>query len=118
MERELDRLEEVGLVDDATFARAVAEHQMRVRRAGRRAVVSALAAKGVSRGTIEETLASLGGDEEERAEALALERARGLAGVRPEKAYARLVGLLQRRGYDGSIARAAARWALRSSEEA
>lgn len=114
---ELDRLEAVGLLDDESFARAVAEHQVKVRRAGRRAVFSALAAKGVDRTTIEETLASLGGDEEGRAEELALTRARGLAGLPPEKAYARLVGLLQRRGYDGSVARSAARSAvLRSSE--
>jgi regulatory protein len=89
-----------------------------VRRAGRRAVFSALAAKGVDRGTIEETLASLGEDEEGRAEELAHQRARAFAGLPPEKAYARLVGLLQRRGYDGPVARSAARSALmRSSED-
>jgi regulatory protein len=115
---ELDRLEAVGLLDDESFARSVAEHQMSVRRAGRRAVLSALVAKGVDRGTIEETLASVGGDEAVRAEELARERARRLAGLPPEKAYARLVGLLQRRGYDGSVARSAARSAvLRSSDD-
>jgi regulatory protein len=115
---EVDRLEAVGLLDDGSFARAVAEHQVKVRKAGRRAVFSALAAKGVDRETIEETLASLGGDEEVRAGELALDRARGLAGLPPEKAFARLVGLLQRRGYDGAVARSAARSAiLRSSEE-
>ncbi|HJS26342.1 MAG TPA: regulatory protein RecX [Actinomycetota bacterium] len=114
---ELDRLEAVGLVDDESFARAVAEHQVKVRRAGRRAVSSALAAKGVDRGTIEETLASLGGNDEGRAEELALERARRLSGLPPEKAYARLVGLLQRRGYDGSVARSAARSAILRSTD-
>jgi regulatory protein len=114
---ELDRLEAVGLVDDEGFARAVADHQVKVRRAGRRAVFSALAAKGVDRGTIEETLASLGPDEEGRAEEFAVERARRLASLPPEKAYARLVGLLQRRGYDGSVARSAARSALQRSSE-
>ena len=118
MREELDRLEAVGLLDDASFARAVAEHQVKVRHAGRRAVFSALAAKGLDRGTIEETLASLGGDDAVRAEELARERARRLAGLPPEKAYARLVGLLQRRGYDGSVARSAARSAVsRSSED-
>ena len=118
MREELDRLETVGLLDDASFARAVAEHQVKVRHAGRRAVFSALSAKGVDRGTIEETLASLDGDEEGRAEEFALERARRLAGLPPEKAYGRLVGLLQRRGYDGSVARSAARSAvLRTSDD-
>jgi regulatory protein len=114
---ELDRLEAVGLLDDASFARAVAEHQVKARHAGHRVVFSALAAKGVDRGTIEETLASLGGDEEMRAEELARERAGRLAGLPPEKAFARLVGLLQRRGYDGSVARSAARSALLRSSE-
>lgn len=119
VEQELDRLEAVGLVDDESFARAVAEHQLKVRRAGRRAVVSALMAKGVSRVTIEQTLASLAQDEDGRAEELATQRARSMGGLPPEKAYARLVGLLQRRGYEGSVARAAARSALlRTSEGA
>jgi regulatory protein len=117
VQEELERLEAVGLVDDESFARAVAEHQVKVRRAGRRAVVSALAAKGVARRTIEETLASLGGDEEDRAEALARDRARALANLPSEEAYLRLVGLLQRRGYDGLVARSAARSALQASEE-
>jgi regulatory protein len=117
VQEELDRLEAVGLVDDRSFARAVAEHQVKVRRAGRRAVFSALAAKGVDRGTIEETLASLGGDEEGRAEALALERARALANLPSEKAYLRLVGLLQRRGFDDSVARSAARVALHQASQ-
>ena len=96
---ELDRLEAVGLLDDASFARAVAEHQVKVRHAGRRAVFSALAARG-----------STGGPSRRRSRRsaatrrcgprLARERARRLAGLPPEKAYARLVGLLQRRGYD------------------
>lgn len=115
---ELERLEAVGLLDDESFALAVAEHQVKVRHAGRRAVFSALAAKGVDRGTIEETLASLDEDEEGRATELAHQRARALASLPPEKAYARLVGFLQRRGYDGSVARSAARSAvLRPSDD-
>jgi regulatory protein len=119
IQEELERLEAVGLVDDESFARAVAEHQVKVRRAGRRAVAAALAAKGVPRATIDETLASLPRDEEGRAESLASERARSLSALPPEKAYPRLVGFLQRRGYDGTVARSAARSALlRPSDEA
>lgn len=115
VEAELVRLEEVGLVDDRAFATELAQHHLSVRRSGRRAVESALAAKGVPRGTIEETLADLEGgeDEAERALALALERVTRLRGVAPEAAFARLVSFLARRGYDGGTARAAARAALR-----
>lgn len=112
VEAELDRLEAVGLLDDRAFARTVAEHHLGARRSGRRAVASALAAKGVARATIEETLAELVGDEAERARALAAQRARRLGGLPPQVAFGRLVALLGRRGYDGSTAREAARAAL------
>ena len=43
----LGRLERVGLIDDEAFARQIAEYQFASRRAGRRAVTSALLAKGI-----------------------------------------------------------------------
>jgi len=114
VEAELERLEEVGLVDDRAFAHELAEHQLKVKRSGRRAVSSALAAKGVSRATIEQTLTELteGESEADRALTLASDRARRLRGLAPEVAFGRLVSFLARRGYDGGVARAAARSAL------
>jgi regulatory protein len=113
VEAELARLEDVGLVDDDAFARELALHHLTVRRSGRRAVASALAAKGVARGTIERTLADLAGeDESDRALTLASERARRLRNLAPEVAFGRLVSFLARRGYDGPTARTAARRAL------
>jgi regulatory protein len=109
---ELDRLEEVGLLDDGAFARELAEHHLTVRRSGRRAVAGALASKGVSRETIEQTLAGLDEDESVRALEVATDRARRLTRLRPEVAYGRLVSFLARRGYDGGISREAARAAL------
>lgn len=115
VEAELTRLEEVGLIDDVAFAHELAQHHLSVRRSGRRAVESALAAKGVARGTIEQTLVALdsGPDEADRALALASDRARRLRGLAPEVAFSRLVAFLGRRGYDGGTAREAARAALR-----
>lgn len=113
VECELERLEEVGLVDDDAFARDIVRHHLTVRRSGRRAVARALAAKRVPTSTIEAALAELTGEEEdERAESLARDRAASLSGIGPEKAYGRLVGFLARRGYDGPTARHAARVAL------
>jgi len=114
VEAELLRLEEVGLLDDGAFARELAQHHLSVRRSGRRAVVSALAAKGVGRATIDRTLAELDpeGLESDRALELAADRARRLRGLAPEVAFGRLVSLLARRGYDGATARSAARAAL------
>ena len=108
---ELDRLEEVGLLDDGAFARELADH-LTVRGSARRAVAAALASKGVSRQTIEQTLAGLEGHESVRALEVATERARRLTSLRPEVAYGRLVSFLGRRGYDGGVSREAARAAL------
>ena len=109
---ELERLESVGLIDDEQFAREYAEQQLGNRLAGRRAVRSALAAKGVDRGSVELVLAEAGGDETLRAEELARGRAPRFAGLPPEKAYARLVSFLMRRGHEPETARRAARAAL------
>lgn len=112
VEDELTRLEEVGLLDDGAFARELAEHHLTVRGSGRRAVAGALAAKGVSRETIEDTLAGLQDDETDRAVEVARDRARRLTTLGPEAAYGRLVSYLARRGFDGSTSRRAARVAL------
>lgn len=109
---ELERLEEVGLLDDGAFARELADHHLTVRGSARRAVAGALASKGVSRETIDRTLAGLEQDESVRALEVATERARRLRSLRPEAAYGRLVSFLARRGYDGGTSREAARAAL------
>ena len=109
---ELDRLEEVGLLDDGAFARELSDHHMTVRGSSRRAVAAALASKGVSRETIDQTLAGMEEDESVRALEVAADRARRLTSLRPEAAYGRLVSFLARRGYDSGISREAARAAL------
>ena len=109
---ELERLEAVGLVDDERFAREFTEHQLGVRHAGRRAVISGLVAKGIDRTTVERTLAEASGDDASRANDLARARASRLRDLPPEKAYARLFAFLVRRGHDAEIARSAARRAI------
>ena len=112
MEDVLERLERVGLIDDAAFAAQVAEHAFGVKRSGRRAVASTLAAAGVSREVIENALSQEGETEETRADALAASRAPRLRSLEPAKAFARLTSLLVRRGYSPEMARGAARHAL------
>lgn len=113
VERELERLEAVGLIDDEDFARQAAEHELTVRRSGRRAVTSRLAARGVGRETIERTLTDLAaGDEEDRALELARARITRLGALDSQAAYRRLVPFLQRRGYAAGVAHRAASRAL------
>jgi len=112
VEDELARLEAVGLVDDERFAEEFVEHAVGRRLEGRRSVTSSLVAKGIDRGTIERTLEGVGTDDETRAVELAKLRAGRLRSVPPDAAYRRLVSFLARRGYDGGVARRAARLAL------
>jgi regulatory protein len=109
---EIDRLEQVGLADDEAFARDVARHAFGRGGKGRRAVASALAAKGVSGDVAALVLDEAPGDEEERALEVALARATRVSGVEPQKAFQRLSSLLMRRGFAPDVSRAAARKAL------
>ena len=114
----LAMLERVGLVDDADFARQLAEQQFVHKRAGRRAVTSALIAKGIAPDLIEAVVAEAPDDEEARAEELARSKALRMGSVDAAKAFNRLFGLLMRRGYAPQVARQAARRALGVGEDA
>jgi regulatory protein len=108
----LVRLERVGLVDDEAFARQFAEHRFGSRKEGSRAVMQGLRAAGIASGLAEAIARDAPGDDEERAADLASSRVSRLAGVPPDKAFARLSSLLMRRGYGPEIARSAAGKAL------
>ena len=113
VEPELDRLAAVGLVDDEDFARRLLEHEIGNRKSGARAVRARLLAKGVDRDLVERTLTLVpSGTEFERALERAASRVARTRSLAPEKAFARLVGELMRRGYDASVAREAVAKAL------
>jgi regulatory protein len=109
---ELTRLEDVGLLDDAAFARAVVESRMGNRGESRRAVAGKLAQAGIASDVAFEALDGAVDGEQERADRLAETRAPKLAGLEPQAAFQRLNGFLARRGYAADVARAAARRAL------
>jgi regulatory protein len=118
VEAELVRLEAVGLIDDEAFARQAVEHEVLVRRSGRRAIASRLGSRGLDRDTVDRALAEFGTDDEEtRVVELARSRTSRLAGLPAEKAFARLVSFLARRGYAPDLARRAARTALAVADE-
>jgi len=109
---ELDRLLQVGLIDDEAFARAVVEHSFTTKKEGRRVVAGRLMSAGISPETAAAVLAEAVGGEEERADALAAAKAARLSGLQPDAAYRRLYGILARRGYAPDLAGRAARRAL------
>ena len=109
---ELDRLQQVGLVDDEAFARVVVEHSFTTRREGRRVVAGRLISAGIAPDIVEAALDPVVGGEEERADALAVAKAAKLPSLPPDAAYRRLYGMLARRGYAPDVAGRAARRAL------
>ncbi len=103
--RVLDRLAEVGLIDDAAFA----EEWVRSRRAnsgkGKRALVAELRTKGVDADVIAETLDGVdAGEWRVQAERLVATRLRRENLDDEAKVTRRLVGMLARRGYSQTMA--------------
>ena len=99
IESVLDRFEEVGLVDDATFAGLWVEGQQR-RMKSTRALRQELRLKGVDSEVIDEALAETADDADYQAAlALAQKKMRSMGGLEPHVRYRRLAGALARRGF-------------------
>ena len=103
-ERVLDRLTEVGLVDDAAYADAWVRSRHSGRGLARRALAHELRDRGVAAETVAEAVEHLGDDEElETARALVARRLPGTRGLAPEARARRLAGLLARKGYPAGL---------------
>ncbi len=105
--RLLDRFEEVGLVDDAAFARSWVESRQRGRGLARRALAHELRTKGVDNETAREALEAVDPDDErETARRLVRRKLPSLARHERPVAQRRLIGMLARKGYSAGVARA------------
>ncbi|WP_307828031.1 regulatory protein RecX [Nocardioides sp. SYSU D00038] len=105
--RLLDRFEEVGLVDDAQFARSWVDQRgaTAARGLASRALAQELRRKGVADEVTREVLDEVDpAAEETAARALVRKKLRGLAGVDDVAATRRLVGMLARKGYSTGLA--------------
>ncbi len=101
----LDRLVEVGLVDDATFARAWVDSRHAGRGLARRALSHELRARGISDDIVENAVAPIDFDQEEvTARRLLARRLPATAGLPEEVRVRRLAGLLARKGYPPGMA--------------
>ncbi|MEU4480105.1 regulatory protein RecX [Micromonospora sp. NPDC023966] len=111
-EQVLDRYDEVGLVDDAAFARAWVSSRHTGRGLARRALANELRQRGVDGEVASEALDEL--DEETEAEtarALVERKLRSSRGE-PDAVFRRLVGMLARKGYPAGVAIRAVKDAL------
>ena len=103
--RLLDRFEEVGLVDDAAFARDWVEQRQSGRGLAKRALAQELRRKGVDDETAREALDEIDPDDElEVARALVRAKLRSVRGLDRDKAVRRLVGVLARKGHSAGVA--------------
>jgi regulatory protein len=109
-ERLLERFSEVGLVDDAAFARSWVESRQRSRGLARRALAQELRRKGVDEQTARAALEEVDPDDEaETARELVRKKLRAMRGLDRTTATRRLVGMLGRKGYPPGVAFAVVR---------
>lgn len=114
----LDRMEDVGLVDDTAFATdLVAREQSRKGLAGR-ALAQQLRSKGIDDETTRAVLEELDRDaEEEMARDLVEKRLSRLHGLDPQVQARRLAGFLARKGYSGELSSRIIREAIANADE-
>ena len=100
----LDRLQEVGLVNDASFAVDWVSSRQQRRHLSRRLLRRELQAKGVERRHIDSALDQVDRNAElTSARDLVDRKLASMSGVAREVQYRRLAGMLSRRGFDSAI---------------
>jgi len=101
----LDRLTEVGLVDDLAFTEVYVRSKQASRRLSRSALARELETKGVAKDTVADVLGRVSdAEEEDRARQLIRSRLTRLDGLDRQVKVRRLAGLLARKGYPSRIA--------------
>jgi regulatory protein len=109
----LDRFTEVGLIDDAAYARAWVSSRQAGRGLARRALSAELRAKGIEPEIAAEAVEAVGDDDEREAARRLVDRKVGaMRRLDRPTATRRLMGMLARKGYNGGLAAAVVREAL------
>ena len=104
-ERLLTRFEEVGLVDDAAFARAWVQSRQSGKGLARRALAQELRRKGIDDEVAREALDEVHPDDEvASARVLVRRKLRSVQRVDRTTAMRRLTGMLARKGYGAGVA--------------
>jgi regulatory protein len=114
----LDRYDEVGIIDDAAFARAWVSSRHHGRGLARRALATELRRKGVDAEVASEALETVDDDAEAEAARALVDRKLRTATGTPDQIFRRLVGMLARKGYPAGIAIRAVKDALAARDAA
>jgi regulatory protein len=113
----LARLTDVGLVDDAAFARAWVESRHHAKGLARRALAAELRRRGVENENIAQAMSELDPDEEAATARRLVDRALPATRGKPlPTRVRRLVGMLARKGYSPSLAYRVVREAIAQDE--
>jgi len=102
--RVLDRFTEVGLIDDAEYARMLVRSQRESRGLGRRALAMELRRRGIDDEQAADALTQVD-DESEESSARNLVRRRWRPGLDPDVQARRLLAMLARKGYPSGLSR-------------
>lgn len=114
----LDRMQEVGLVDDTAYAQTQVRTQQANRGLAGRALAAHLRSKGVNDETVQSVLDDLDPSrEEEMARELVAKKLRAMHGLEPQVQTRRLAGMLARKGYPADLTMRVIREALAEAEE-
>ena len=114
----LDRMTEVGLVDDQAYAGMLVRSQQAGRGLAKRALARELRTKGIDDELAHETLAFISdADERDRARELVDKKLRTMHGLAMEVQTRRLAGMLVRKGYSSGMIYAVIREALADAPE-
>ena len=114
----VDRMAEVGLVDDEAYASMLVRTQHAGRGLARRALARELRTKGIHVDLAELALSTISDeDERDRARALVDKKLRAMHGLGIEVQTRRLAGLLARKGYSSSMTYAVIREAIADAPE-
>lgn len=111
----LDRFTDVGLIDDAMFARMWVESRHSGRGLARKALGHELRKRGVDSAIADEAVAEIDPESEEKtARELVAKRLASTRGLDADKRTRRLAGMLARKGYPAGLAYRVVRDALES----
>lgn len=113
----LDRMTEVGLVDDVEYAAMYVRSRRATRGLAPRVLAQEMRAKGVADDIIDAELAGIDHAEDRAlAESLVVRRLASTAGLDPDTRVRRLAGMLIRKGYSPGLAFDVVKAALRDDE--
>lgn len=104
-EQVLDRMTDVGLVDDEAYAELLVRSKQATRGLARKALAHELRKQGIDGDVADEALSQVGHeDERDKAEQLVAKKMRSMHGLDADTQARRLAGMLARKGYSGEIA--------------